>query len=119
VEVWREENNSDGIDCTATDGPSPALFTRGTMTWSNLVVQTTSSTASNLTLAGRVTGVDGKRYQYSINYRLRGHWLRVRSTRHEGSPVDRVDLEWTSLCATVRLYLQACAAAGRHSERPS
>ncbi len=26
VEVWREENNSDGIDCTATDGPGAALF---------------------------------------------------------------------------------------------
>ncbi len=43
------------------------------MTWSNLVVQTTSSTESNLTLAGRVTGVDGKRYRYSINYRFRAH----------------------------------------------
>ena len=35
--------------------------------------QAPSSTASNLTLAGRATGVDGKRYRYSINY-----WFRAR-----------------------------------------
>lgn len=68
VEVWREENDSDGIDCTATDGPGAELFATGLMTWTSLRVETANSTHTDLSIAGTVKGTDGQKYRYSVRY---------------------------------------------------
>ena len=68
VEVWQEEDNPDGLDCTSTDGPGAKLFARGLMTWTSHSVTTPTATASDTSLHGRVVGVDCRAYNYLIRY---------------------------------------------------
>jgi hypothetical protein len=69
VEVWRLEDDVDGLDCTATDGPGAALFATGIMTWHNQRVTTPTGGGSfSVSLQGRVVGTDGQPYNYSIRY---------------------------------------------------
>jgi hypothetical protein len=68
VEVWQEEDNPDGLDCTSTDGPGAKLFARGLMTWTVHSVTTPTATASDISLKSRVVGVDGRPYSYLVRY---------------------------------------------------
>jgi len=68
VEVWRPEDNPDGIDCTATDGPGAALLATGTMTWHVRSVTAPHLQASDTSLQGYILGTDSRTYRYTIRY---------------------------------------------------
>ena len=68
VEVWKLEDNPDGIDCSATDGPGAELFATGTMTWRSVRVMTTVNSRGTLSVEGRIVGTDGQAYNYLVRY---------------------------------------------------
>jgi hypothetical protein len=68
VEVWRQEDDPDGIDCTATDGPGAGLFATGTMTWRVRAVTALHFQSSDTSLQGCIRNTDGQSYQYTIRY---------------------------------------------------
>jgi hypothetical protein len=70
VEVWRLEDDVDGVDCTATDGPGASRFATGTMDWTGRT-RTDGAGVSRLTrVEGRVVATDGTRYRYLVQYRF-------------------------------------------------
>lgn len=73
VEVWKLEDDPDGIDCTATDGPGAALFATGAMTWRSTQVMTDTGFRTNLSMGGQVVGTDGRAYRYSVRYLIGQH----------------------------------------------
>ena len=68
VEVWRQEEQPDGIDCTATDGPGAGLFATGTMTWRLRAVTAPHVQSSDTSLQGSIRDTGGRSYEYSIRY---------------------------------------------------
>jgi hypothetical protein len=68
VEVWKQEDDPDGLDCTATDGPGAALFATGAMTWRSLRVATDASFQANDSIEGQVVGTDAQAYHYLVRY---------------------------------------------------
>lgn len=73
VEVWKLEDDPDGIDCTATDGPGAALFATGAMTWRSTQVTTDTGFQTNLSIEGQVVGTDAQAYRYSVRYLIGQH----------------------------------------------
>lgn len=73
VEVWKLEDDPDGLDCTATDGPGAALFATGAMTWRAITIVTDADVQANQSIEGQVVGTDGQTYRYSVRFLFGEH----------------------------------------------
>ena len=72
VEVWQKEDDDvDGLACSATDGTGAGLFGTGTMTFRGLNIESPQFLFDNLSLEGRITDPAGQRYHYLVRYEFR------------------------------------------------
>jgi hypothetical protein len=68
VEVWRLEDDVDGVDCTATDGAGSELFATGDMELTFTRRSTVDGVTGDNRLSGVVTDTTGRRWNYTIRY---------------------------------------------------
>ena len=71
VEVWRIEDDEDGLACGGTDGAGAGLFGTGTMTLRALNIDSPRLLFDDFSVEGRITDPDGQRYTYLVRYEFR------------------------------------------------